>query len=237
MSEERTNEQYKSFRVFWRASRQMRLTTEKCPRSGQLTAGIKQCDACGEQQYLKRPRRWDVCLCCERKQGYAEGRRVAPKQEKKQCYINYCVECHRVFEVKGRGLWKQPHCSSKCAGKKLIGRAPPNKKYDRKDMHPRLQTLGPKGENEHQWRLSILAKRGYKCELTGLTSRLMVCHHIVSYKADPTLQFSEDNVIVMLASLHKKFHIEYMGGWTKAYTKAQWEEFVNLVKQGVIEYE
>jgi hypothetical protein len=105
----------------------MRLTVEKNPRSKQETAGIKKCDVCNKEEFLLQPRRWDVCLCCERKQGYKEGRRVAPKQEKKQCFINYCDSCSKVFEVKSRNLYKQKHCSSKCAGEKLKGRPPTNK--------------------------------------------------------------------------------------------------------------
>lgn len=147
----------------------MRLTTEKDPRSGQLTAGIKQCDACGVEQYLKRPRRWDICLCCERKQGYAEGRRVAPKQEKKQCYINYCDECHRVFEVASRNLWKQKHCSSKCAGKKNIGRAPANKIWE--DKKERTTYYYRKYYADPNIRLAKLMRSRIKCVLRTQLNR------------------------------------------------------------------
>lgn len=109
----------------------MRLTVEQNPNTRTLnTAGIKQCDQCGKKEFLLKPRRWDICLCCERKNGYAQGRRNPHKQQKLQCYINYCDTCKKVFQVKSRYQWSQKHCSNKCAGEKLKGKSPANKIWE-----------------------------------------------------------------------------------------------------------
>lgn len=142
----------------------MRLTHEQNPNTrALLTAGIKKCDQCGKEEFLLKPRRWDLCLCCERKNGYKEGRRKAPKIEKKQCYINYCETCKKVFEVKSRLLYKQKHCSSKCAGQKLIGRPPANKIWE--DKSERTKFYYRRNYADLEFKLGILVRNRLKTVL------------------------------------------------------------------------
>jgi hypothetical protein len=114
------------------------MSVEINPTSKAKTAGIRRCDLCEKEQHLLKPRRWDICLCCERKQGYKNGNRKPPRQVKKQCYICYCETCKNVFEVKSKALWSQKHCSSKCAGEKLKGRSPANKIWKNKEERTRF---------------------------------------------------------------------------------------------------
>jgi hypothetical protein len=108
----------------------MRLTKERHPKTGKLISGVRKCDVCGKEEFIAKPKRWDICICCLRKELYASGKNLPPKPIKKQSYINYCVECNKVFEIKSRALRHQPHCSSKCAGVKMKGRPPANKVWD-----------------------------------------------------------------------------------------------------------
>ena len=116
----------------------------------------------------------------------------------------------------------------------MIGKSPTNKKHDRKDMSPRLKALSSEGYNEHYWRLEIIKRRKFQCEVTGVTGISLVCHHIRPFSKSPELQFDESNVVVITADLHKEFHIKVMGGWAKPYTKEDWESFVYKNKRTAI---
>lgn len=96
----------------------MRLMIELNPTSNKKTAGIKKCDVCGKEEHLMAPRRWDICLCCERTQGYKAGRRVHINRVKTQSYVSYCITCGKPFEIRTRGV-KTATCSKECYIKSL----------------------------------------------------------------------------------------------------------------------
>jgi len=84
--------------------------------SGKKTAGVRCCDSCSKEEFLLKPRRWDICSGCEKKSGIAEGKRVTPKCVKRVCYFNYCQNCKKTFEIRTRYYENQKFCSSKCMG-------------------------------------------------------------------------------------------------------------------------
>jgi len=94
----------------------VRLTFEKHPTRNLNCSGQRRCDVCSKEEFLKKPSRWDICLCCERKDGIASGRRKQSIQVKTKSYINYCEHCSRVFEIRTKHYSNQKFCSSKCMG-------------------------------------------------------------------------------------------------------------------------
>lgn len=94
--------------------------------------GIKKCDMCGAEKFYKKPRRWDICLCCERKIGYKEGRRNPPKSVRRLFYYKTCPVCGIEFEIRSRYYSKQVYCSSKCCGVQYKGKIPLNKIWEDK---------------------------------------------------------------------------------------------------------
>jgi len=75
-------------------------------------------------------------------------------------------------------------------------------------------------EEKHFFK-EIIQERNFKCELTGLNNRLSV-HHINGVWSHPDLRFDKNNCIVILNSIHKKFHKIY-GNRTN---EADWREFI-----------
>lgn len=69
---------------------------------------------------------------------------------------------------------------------------------------------------------NVLKKRNYICELTGKNGTLSV-HHIVPVRKNKDLQLVESNVIVVLRSIHQKFHKLY---GNKRCTEFDWYKFV-----------
>lgn len=215
----------------------MRTTTEQHPKTLKKTAGIKKCDTCGKEEYRLKAERWDVCVCCARKQDFADGRRTPHRPVKRVCYINYCECCKKVFEVRSKwfqnGHTNQPakYCSVSCRNQGSIGRPTKKQKHDRKDMHPRLKAMSETGINEISWMKNIMRNRGFKCELTGAIGVALSVHHLKPFHSHPELQFDESNVVVMRTDLHKRFHINVMGGWAKKYTIEDWDKFVAMIRE------
>jgi len=54
----------------------------------------------------------------------------------------------------------------------------------------------------------VMHDRGYKCEITGINGKLSV-HHINGVWSNPELQYDKSNCIVILNSIHNKFHKIY----------------------------
>ena len=214
----------------------MRLTVEKTHPDWGWCSGRRECDICGKEEFMGRPRRWDLCGSCEKKKRYKDHPEyIIPKNIKKVTYIRFCQTCKRYFEVK---LSNSPakFCGSKCMGVSMRGKRAPNRKVDRSEMHIRLQNIGPTGQNEHGWRREIIKKRNFTCQLTGICGNVN-CHHIDSVKEAPYKQFDEDNIIVVLSKIHKAFHINYMGSFKVATTKENWVEFCKLARLRSNSYE
>jgi hypothetical protein len=95
----------------------MRLTYEKNSK-GEKSCGVRKCDTCGKEQFMKKPRRWDICASCDMKNRYDAGKTIPPKQIKKTSYINYCENCNRAYEVYStvlqKGKTRQRFCGAKC---------------------------------------------------------------------------------------------------------------------------
>lgn len=90
----------------------MRKTIEL--HNNKKTAGIKICDSCGSEKFYKKPRRWDICSSCERKDGVKSGRRIVPKRYSTITFINFCEVCNKVYAIKSEYHREQKYCSSKC---------------------------------------------------------------------------------------------------------------------------
>jgi hypothetical protein len=96
----------------------MRLTYEK-NRQGTKLCGMRKCDSCGKEEFMRKPRRWDICVSRDMKQRYDAGKTVPPKQIKKVSDVNFCGHCGRAYEIMTtalqRGKSRQLHCSIKCS--------------------------------------------------------------------------------------------------------------------------
>lgn len=95
------------------------------------------------------------------------------------------------------------------------------------ESHPcwikdRTKVKGKRSFTEERWFFAeLIKKRYYKCEITGLNGRLSV-HHIKGVWSNPELRYCEDNCIVILHSIHKKFHHIY----GNRSTAEDWGEFI-----------
>lgn len=104
----------------------MRLTFEK-NSIGRKTGGVRRCDLCSLEESLIKPRNWNICDSCNKKQAVKNGvRKPPPLQVKKQSYINFCQTCSKVFEIKSLAYRNQKYCSSSCYGQGVLT----NKCYD-----------------------------------------------------------------------------------------------------------
>ena len=96
----------------------MRLTYER-NRQGKKSCGMRKCDSCGKEEFMKKPRRWDICPSCDMKQRYDAGKTVPPKQIKKVSYVSFCEHCGRAYELRStnlqRGKSRQRCCSIQCS--------------------------------------------------------------------------------------------------------------------------
>jgi hypothetical protein len=54
----------------------------------------------------------------------------------------------------------------------------------------------------------------------------MDVHHIEDASSRPNLRYSQKNLILIKRSIHKKFHIKFMGGYDKRCTKKDWNRFM-----------
>jgi NMD protein affecting ribosome stability and mRNA decay len=59
---------------------------------------MRKCDSCGKEEFMRKPRRWDICPSCDMKQRYDAGKTVPPKQIKKVSYVSFCEHCGRAYE-------------------------------------------------------------------------------------------------------------------------------------------
>lgn len=105
----------------------MRLTKEAHPKTGKDISGVRKCDRCGKEEFVAKPRRWDICVCCLRKELHKTGKNVAPKYFKKLTPVNFCKNCNKCFDIKNEYYRNQSFCSSKCSGVLYKGKSPANK--------------------------------------------------------------------------------------------------------------
>jgi hypothetical protein len=94
----------------------MRLTKEAHPKTGKNVSGVRKCDRCGKEEFVAKPRRWDICISCLRKELHKTGKNVAPKYFKKLTPVNFCKNCNKCFNIGCEYYRNQSFCSSKCSG-------------------------------------------------------------------------------------------------------------------------
>ena len=108
----------------------MRLTKEPHPKTGKNISGVRKCDSCNKEEFIAKPKRWDLCINCVRKKSHKEGRSVTPKNFKKVTPVNFCKNCDKCFDIKNEYLRNQAFCSATCWGDTRKGISPVNKIWD-----------------------------------------------------------------------------------------------------------
>lgn len=87
-------------------------------------------------------------------------------------------------------------------------------------MHPEL------GLTEKAWFRYLLSKNNYTCAVTGERGCRLSVHHLYSVCSRPELRWDESNVVVVREDIHKKFHIEHMGGFSVPCRPDDFKEFL-----------
>ena len=59
------------------------------------------------------------------------------------------------------------------------------------------------------WRLKILKRDNYTCQITNKQGIKLEIHHFKSFTKYPELRFEDDNAITMSKDLHREFHHTY----------------------------
>lgn len=108
----------------------MRLTKEPHPKTGKNVSGVRKCDSCNKEEFIAKPKRWDICTSCIRKELYKTGKNVAPKNFKKVSFVNFCQTCDKCFNIKSEYYRNQTFCSATCWGDTRKGISPANKIWD-----------------------------------------------------------------------------------------------------------
>lgn len=149
----------------------MRLTKER-DINGKLNCGLRRCDRCGVEQYLKKPRRWDICVCCLRKELYITGKKAPPKNVKKFTRVNVCQVCNKYYAISTEYLRNQKCCSAKCMGETRKGKPPGNKVWD--NVKDRTKYFYEKYKNDPERWLKLLVRGRVKSALKTQANRKKV---------------------------------------------------------------
>jgi hypothetical protein len=147
----------------------MRLTKEAYPKTGKNVSGVRKCDSCNKEEFIAKPKRWDMCINCIRKELYKTGKNVAPKYVKKVSFVNFCLTCDKCFSIKSEYYRNQTFCSATCWGDTRKGISPANKIWDsledRSDYYYQKYKADPK-----RW-LAILVRNRVKVVLKTQVNR------------------------------------------------------------------
>ena len=76
---------------------------------------------------------------------------------------------------------------------------------------------------EREFFKEVIRERNYTCELTGKVGGKLSVHHKNGVKKFPHLRYDKKNVVVILKSIHKKFHKLY---GTIDVTENKWNDFI-----------
>jgi len=114
----------------------------------------------------------------------------------KKCFI-----CSKEFRVTGsRKIWGK-FCSQSCKGKwQFSGSRNPLWKGG---IPREKRTELPEYE---YWRKEVYKRDWYRCKICGYKGKLLVAHHIKTWKNFPKLKFEVNNGITLCRSCHCKLH-------------------------------
>lgn len=145
----------------------------------------------------------------------------------KKC--KYCENNAKLNIINGRNKGYCKTCGSNdCLKKQYKDKNVSIKKGRRGELNKRWiedrsKLKQKRKTSEEKWFFKeLIEKRNYKCELTGENGTLSV-HHLKGVWSNPELRFCESNCIVILSSIHTKFHKIY--GFRS--THEDFIEFVN----------
>lgn len=112
-----------------------------------------------------------------------------------------CFICGKKFEVRGSRIVWGKFCSQSCKGKwQFSGSRNPLWKGG---IPREKRTELPEYEN---WRKEVYKRDWYKCKICGYKGRLLIAHHIKTWKYFLKLRFIIDNGLTLCRGCHCKLH-------------------------------
>lgn len=115
--------------------------------------------------------------------------------------LKKCFICGKEFATRGKRRITGKFCSQSCLGKwKFTGGRNPMWKGG---IPREKRTELPEYEN---WRKEVYKRDWYKCKICGYKGKLLVAHHIKTWKYFPKLRFIINNGITLCRGCHCKLH-------------------------------
>jgi len=85
-----------------------------------------------------------------------------------------------------------------------------------------------KDREYRKWRAQVI-RRDRRCVVCDSTYR-RAAHHLDCWAYFPTKRYDVDNGVVLCGHCHSQFHNNYKRSYRQKCTKADWDNFIELVK-------
>lgn len=107
-----------------------------------------------------------------------------------------CKFCNKLFKTVPSQIGIKKYCSKTCM---------------LKDKEPMIKGLSylRNTSTYKEWRLSVYARDGFKCQSCGQVGKDLRAHHMVPVAVDVTKMFDINNGITLCEDCHKKVHKHY----------------------------
>lgn len=100
-------------------------------------------------------------------------------------------------------------------------------KYLLSSLLPRKYFSGDRFD--YRFKKLVRQRYGNRCAITG-SDKYLVVHHYYGVATNKYLRASPKNGVLITAEIHKKFHVDYMGGWAVPCARQDFIKFMNKEK-------
>ena len=201
------------------------------------------CEMCGKEKTVKiqiynsAEHHFCSCKCRSKYRSLYESGINSDRYDRVKIECEICGKTSYITKTQYNNTTHH-YCSKKCSSigwtKFYSGKDNPLYERKRPDMlgdknsswNPNLtqrdREYGRISEELKKWRLDVLERDNYTCQITGKRGGELNCHHLNSYHWDKENRTNVDNGITLSKEIHELFHHIY--GY-KNNTKEQFEEF------------
>jgi 5-methylcytosine-specific restriction endonuclease McrA len=145
-------------------------------------------------------------------------RKLLPSKDGQSQYRCKC-DCGKTIDLKAHWVVKGRTKSCGCLRKV---NAPKGQDHYKWVEHKKPLIRDINDPEYKQWRLSVMIRDKFTCQITNTKGKLVV-HHLDGWDNHPDLRFDVNNAITLRPKIHNLFHSLYGRGNN---TRVQWEEFI-----------